>query len=153
MHRCHQTPTGESRFSNHNYRWKDASRQCLQRELCHQKRHYCQTERQLRAWQGLRPIAPLTSLPTTSYTVEPRANALSCDYQDINDNHDGLIAEWSLNLLSGQLSMWNHALATEVPNLVVHVNIAFGCILRILITFHIHIYWVSCWGVYILYYY
>jgi hypothetical protein len=36
---------------------------------------------------------PLTSVPKTIYAVEPRAKALSCDYQDINNNHDGLIAK------------------------------------------------------------
>jgi len=36
---------------------------------------------------------PLTSVSKAIYAVEPRAKALSCDYQDINDNHDGLIAK------------------------------------------------------------
>ena len=48
-----------------------------------------------KAWQepGASLDSPLTSVPKTSYAVEPRAKALPCDYQDINDNHDGLIAE------------------------------------------------------------
>lgn len=53
--------------------------------------------------------------PSLSYCVPIIVD--SCDYQGINNHDYYLIAKWSLNLLSSQLSMWNHALATKLKKL------------------------------------